>query len=217
MENLAKNPGLPRELAEKFYHLTSDELKHLWAHNSGLSSLIIEDLIERNSPLTERMSDLLCSNENLSAEKRNQYLSRCSKQFILDCIMKDQFSPSTLKTMITLDFPEEVRHAALGSLITLDDPIIADLPFSQLEKRLWLMDTFPKNLLESKSKQVVNYILEGSYNIEVLLYFSNSKSEAIRNAATEKLSFFLAPHNMFREATKREARQFTFDTGINWL
>ena len=217
VENLAKNPGLPRELVEKFYHLTSDDLKHLWAHNSGLSSSIIEDLIERNSPLTEKMSDLLCSNENLSAEKRNQYLSRCSKQFILDCIMKDQLSASTLKTMITLDFPEEVRHAALGSLITLDDPIIADLSFSQLEKRLWLMDTFPKNLLESKSRQVINYIVEGSYNIEVLLYFSNSKSEAIKTAAKEKLSFLLAPNYMFREATKREARKFTFDTGINWL
>jgi hypothetical protein len=216
-QNLALNEGLSEQLVLEIYERTPLEFRILWVNNPKLPENLIYELFELNEPLTEKLCDVFYGNPNTPKSIKMKIVRRCSSHVLTDAILREELSTDELRELLTTEFPQEVRDAALDLLISKEDSIITKLPLSQLEKRLWILDKFPNILLESSSSAVLLYIASNSTDINQLAKLSKNKNREIGQQAEAHLRVYSSPLWIFSELENKEARKYTYGYGMNWL
>jgi hypothetical protein len=214
---LALNEGLSEQLVLEIYERTPLEFRILWVNNPKLPENLIYELFELNEPLTEKLCDVFYGNPNTPKSIKMKIVRRCSSHVLTDAILREELSTDELRELLTTEFPQEVRDAALDLLISKEDSIITKLPLSQLEKRLWILDKFPNILLESSSSAVLLYIASNSTDINQLAKLSKNKNREIGQQAEAHLRVHSSPLWIFSELENKEARKYTYGYGMNWL
>jgi hypothetical protein len=216
-QNLALNEGLSEQLVLEIYERTPLEFRIHWVNNPKLPENLIHELFELNEPLTEKLCDVFYGNPNTPKSIKTKIVRRCSSSILTDAILRGDLSTDELQELLTTEFPQEVRDAALSLLITEEDSIITKLPFSQLEKRLWILDKFPDILLESSSSGVLLFVASNSRDINQLAKLSKNKNRDISQEAESYLRVYSSPLWIFSELESKEARKYTYGYGLNWL
>jgi hypothetical protein len=216
-QNLASNEGLSEQLVLEIYERTPLEFRIFWAKNPKLPKNLISELFELNEPLTEKLCDVFYENSNTPKSIKMKILGRCSSRVLSEAIQREDLSTEELRELLTADFPQEVRDAAIDLLIAKEESIVAKMPYSQLEKRLWILPKFPDILLESSSLEVLLYIASNSRDINQLAKLSKNKNRDISQQAEANLSLYSSPAWIFRELEDKEARKYTYGYGLNWL
>ena len=216
-QNLALNEGLSQQLVLEIYERTPLEFRILWAKNPKLPQNMICELFEANEPLTEKMCDVFYGNSNTPESIKRKILNKCSSRVLTDAILREDLSTDELQGLLTAEVPQEVRDAAIDLLIARETSIVAKMPYSQLEKRLWILAKFPDILLESSSLEVLLYIASNSSNINQLAKLSKNKNRDISQQAELNLALYSSPAQIFKELEGKEARKYTYGYGLNWL
>jgi hypothetical protein len=216
-QNLALNEGLSEQLVLEIYERTPLEFRIHWVNNPKLPENLIHELFELNEPLTEKLCDVFYGNPNTPKSIKTKIVRRCSSSILTDAILRGDLSTDELQELLTTEFPQEVRDAALSLLITEEDSIITKLPFSQLEKRLWILDKFPDILLESSSSGVLLFVASNSRDIKQLAKLSKNKNRDVSQEAESFLRVYSSPLWIFSELESKEARKYTYGYGLNWL
>jgi hypothetical protein len=216
-QNLALNEGLSGQLVLEIYQRTPLEFRILFINNPKLPKNLICELFELNEPLTEKLSDLFYRNPNTPESIKMKIVHRCSSSVLTEAIRRDELSTDELQELLTVEFPQEVRDAAIDLLISKEDSMVTKLPFSQLEKRLWILDKFPEILLESSSSGVLLFVASNSRDINQLAKLSKNKNRDISQEAEAHLRVYSSPLWIFSELENKEARKYTYGYGMNWL
>jgi hypothetical protein len=136
---------------------------------------------------------------------------------LTEAILREELTTGELQELLTTEFPQEVRDAALDLLITKEDSIITKLSYSQLEKRLWILDKFPDILLQSSASEVLLFVASNSRDINQLAKLSKNKNRDISQEAESYLRVYCSPLWIFSELENKEARKYTYGYGLNWL
>jgi hypothetical protein len=216
-QNLASNEGLSEQLVLEIYERTPLEFRIFWAKNPKLPKNLISELFELNEPLTEKLCDVFYENSNTPKSIKVKILRRCSSRVLTEAILREELPTEELQELLTVDFPQEVRDAAISLLIAKEESIIAKMPYSQLEKRLWILDKYPDILLESSSSEVLMYVASNSKDLTQLVKLSKNKNPEISQEAERNLAFLCSPLWIFTQLEHKEARKYTYGYGLNWL
>jgi hypothetical protein len=214
---LALNEGLSEQLVLEIYQRTPLEFRILFVNNPKLPENLICELFELNEPLTEKLSDLFYRNPNTPESIKIKIVHRCSSSVLTEAILRDELSTDELQELLTVEFSQEVRDAAIDLLISKEVSMVTKLPFSQLEKRFWILDKFPEILLESSSSGVLLFVASNSRDINQLAKLSKNKNRDISQEAESHLRVYSSPLWIFSELESKEARKYTYGYGLNWL
>jgi hypothetical protein len=216
-QNLASNEGLSEQLVLDVYQRTPLEFRIHFVSHPKLPANLICELFEINEPLTEKLCDLFYLNPNTPKSIKKKIVHRCSSRVLTEAILRDELSTDELQELLTVEFPQEVRDAAIDLLISKEVSIVTKLPFSQIERRLWILDKFPDILLESSSSGVLLFVASNSRDINQLAKLSKNKNRDISQQAEANLAVYASPLWIFSELENKEARKYTYGYGLNWL
>lgn len=216
-QNLASNEGLSEQLVLDVYQRTPLEFRIYFVSHPKLTENLICELYELNEPLTEKLSDLFYRNPNTPETIKKKIVRRCSSRVLTEAILREELSTDELQELLTVEFPQEVRDAAIDLLISKEVSMVTKLPYSQLEKRLWILDKFPDVLLQSSSSGVLLFVASNSKDISQLAKLSKNKNRDISREAEGHLRVYSSPLWIFSELENKEARKYTYGRGMNWL